>query len=74
MKITANFSVETIENGWIVRDVDAGRAVHVGSNSMIADQVEQMMHDIAERALADGGIVQMTLKSEPVPHFLRDKR
>ena len=45
LTFVANYSVEQIENGWIVRHSEAKRSVHVAWRHDIARQIERFMHD-----------------------------
>ena len=58
MKIVASFSVERIENGWVVRDLIAERAKHVSHNFDIARQIERFMHEYVEQALKQSRIME----------------
>ena len=53
MEMVQTFSVETLENGWVVRHIERSRSVHVPWRHDIARQIERFAHDEAVARLEE---------------------
>ena len=64
LEIKATFRIEKLENGFVVRHVEANRSRHVAYQFGIGSEVERMMHDEAVARREDAAVLEAEVKAD----------